>query len=174
MEIKRKLAKNLLYGREKNEEGVGGDFRYCFYRCSNLIKANIPSGITDCKAMFWDCSSLKEAPVIPSSVTNCYGMFVECSSLEEAPAIPSSVVLCSGMFKECSSLTTAPVIPASVEDCRRMFSGCSKLSGSMDIMGKLGYFNGRYDDYWVYGMFEDAATEGSGLTIYYADGVNID
>lgn len=140
------------------EEGVGGDFRFCFYSCFNLIKANIPSGITDCTAMFDGCSSLKEAPVIPSGVTKCECMFGGCSSLKEAPVILSGVTNCGSMFMGCSSLTPAPAISSSVTLCSSMFSGCSKLSGSMDIMGKLGYFNGRYDDYYVYGMFEDAAT----------------
>ncbi len=227
------------------EDGVGGDFGKLFMYCSALEKANIPSGITNCKGMFYGCSSLteapaipssvkscvsmfelcsslkeapaipssitdcsrmfvwcfslKEAPTIPSSVTNCYGMFGGCTSLKEAPVIPSSVTNCEGMFYGCSSLTEAPVIPSSVTNCYRMFrecsslikapaipssvgscgemfkgcsnlkeapvlpsmstcnsmfEGCSKLSGSMDIMGKVAYF--------------------TGLTIYYADGVNID
>ena len=121
--------------------------------------------------MFYECSSLKEAPSIPTSVTNCEEMFYECSSLKEAPSIPTSVMDCTGMFSGCKNLTKAPSIPSSVQFCTKMFEKCSKLSGSMDIMGKIGYYNGyRYLD----DMFKDAATEGSGLTIYYADGVNID
>ena len=176
------------------EDGVGGDFGKLFMYCGALEKANIPSGVTSCDSMFWGCSGLKEAPSIPSSVTNCarlfYGcssltkapsiptsvtnceeMFYECSSLKEAPSIPTSVMDCTGMFSGCKNLTKAPSIPSSVQFCTKMFEKCSKLSGSMDIMGKIGYSHGYpyLDD-----MFKDAATEGSGLTIYYADGVNID
>ena len=147
-----------------------------FYGCSSLIKApSIPSGVTSCSVMFAKCSSLKEAPSIPSSVTDCSSMFYGCSSLKEAPTIPTSVTDCGGMFYGCSSLIKAPSIPSSVISCFDMFYGCSKLSGSMDIMGKIGYERGgKYNASYLKGMFEDAATEGSGLTIYYADGVNID
>ncbi len=44
----------------------------------------------------------------------------------------------------------------------------------MDIMGKIKNCAKNYYAEIFVGMFEDAATEGSGLTIYYADGVNID
>ena len=150
-----------------------------FGGCSSLKEApTIPSSVTNCNGMFGGCSSLTEAPVIPSSVTNCYGMFRECSSLIKAPAIPSSVGSCGEMFKGCSNLKEAPVLP-SMSTCNSMFEGCSKLSGSMDIMGKVAYFTkgsrkGQYYAYFLEDMFKDAATEGSGLTIYYADGVNID
>ena len=69
------------------------------------------------------------------------------------------------MFYGCSSLTKAPDIPTGVKNTSFMFHECSKLSGSMKIMGPIEN---------VKDMFKDAATEGDGLTIYYADGVNID
>ena len=146
--------------------------RDMFSGCSSLTKApSIPTSVTNCRDMFSGCSSLKEAPSIPTSVTNCEEMFYECSSLKEAPSIPTSVMDCTGMFFGCKNLTKAPSIPSSVQFCANMFEKCSKLSSSMDIMGKIGYYHGyrHLDD-----MFKDAATEGSGLTIYYADGVNID
>ena len=146
-----------------------------FSGCSSLKEApTIPSSVTDCDSMFWGCSSLTKAPAIPSSVTRCDSMFYGCSSLKEAPAIPSSVTDCDLMFWGCSSLTKAPAIPSSVPSCAGMFKGCSKLSGSMDIMGKIKNCAKNYPEWIFDGMFEDAATEGSGLTIYYADGVNID
>ena len=179
------------------EDGVGGDFSQLFMYCSALEKANIPSGVTKCSGMFESCINLTKAPDIPSSVTNCNGMFEYCNNLTETPIIPSGVTNCNYMFKHCINLTKAPDIPSSVtscggmfEDCINlteapdipssvwysysMFEGCSKLSGSMDIMGKVGYYTGRYHDSAIENMFKDAATEGSGLTIYYADGVNID
>ena len=132
------------------EEGVGGNFSYCFYNCSNLMKANIPSG-----------------------VESCSGMFFGCSSLVEAPAIPSGVVYCDRMFWGCSNLKKAPDIPAGVKLSDYMFYGCTKLAGDMTILQAIA---GESGSIWcgVDFMFKNAATEGSGLTIYYADGVNID
>ena len=157
---------------------IPSSVEYCgamFLDCSSLTKAPaIPSSVTGCNSMFSGCSSLKEAPTIPSSVTNCNSMFRGCSSLKEAPTIPSSVTDCNWMFLDCSSLTKAPAIPSSVPSCAGMFKGCSKLRGSMDIMGKIKNCAKNYYAEIFVGMFEDAATEGSGLTIYYADGVNID
>ena len=126
------------------EDGVGGDFVGLFVYCRALEKANIPPEVTDCGDMFYGCISLTEAPSLPSEVTDCGGMFLGCENLTKAPDLPSSATYCPAMFKECS-----------------------KLSGSMDIMGKAAGYD-------CYMMFDGAATEGSGLTIYYADGVNID
>ena len=115
--------------------------------------------------MFHNCQELVKTN-LPSEINGiCSEMFQECKSLIEAPDIPEGVEWCAGMFSRCSSLTKAPDIPAGVKDTSYMFKGCPKLSGSMKIMGPIK---------GVDGMFQNAATEGDGLTIYYADGVNID
>ena len=150
------------------EDGVKAGWlslEYMFYGNSQLIKANIPSGDIRCGHMFEDCSSLTEVSDIPDGIGDCGGMFRGCSSLIKAPKIPEGVELSDYMFKGCSSLTEAPDIPTGVKDTYGMFEKCSKLSGSMKIMGPIEN---------VKDMFKDAATEGDGLTIYYADGVNID
>ena len=117
------------------------------------------------KYMFRDCQQLVKTN-LPSGIKgDCQEMFTSCKSLTEAPDIPEGVQRCGSMFSGCSSLTKAPDIPAGVKTTSYMFMGCPKLSGSMRIMGSIEY---------VEGMFKDAATEGDGLTIYYADGVNID
>ena len=161
------------------------DCHNMFYGCSSLTEApEIPAGVTDCDSMFEGCSNLTEAPDIPAGVTDCSRMFYGCSSLTEAPDIPAGVTDCHNMFYGCSSLTEAPEkIPDSVDLSSGMFKDCSKLSGSMNIMGSIRNVNTEYVEapagepgmFWsTVGMFENAATEGSGLTIYYADGVNID
>ena len=178
------------------EDGVGGDFRwlfsYCrylkkanipskatscenmFYQCSNLIEVSgtIPVGVTDCSGMFAGCTGLTKAPEIPSGVTDCSDMFADCTSLTEASEIPMGVKKCYEMFLGCTGLTKAPEIPSGVTNCISMFRGCSKLAGDMKIMGSINDVG--KDNSRVFGMFYDAATEGSSLTIYYADGVNID
>ena len=151
------------------EDGVkasGSFYKYMFRDCQQLVKTNLPSGIKgDCQEMFTRCKSLTETPDIPEGVEWCGGMFSECSSLTKAPDIPAGVESCGSMFYGCSSLTKAPDIPTGVKYTSEMFEKCSKLSGSMKIMGPIEN---------VKDMFKDAATEGDGLTIYYADGVNID
>ena len=117
------------------------------------------------KYMFNNCQELVKTN-LPSGIKgDCHAMFEFCKSLIEAPDIPAGVEWCDGMFYKCSSLTKAPDIPTGVKDTSTMFKECSKLSGSMRIMGPIEN---------VKDMFKDAATEGDGLTIYYADGVNID
>ena len=117
------------------------------------------------KYMFHNCQQLVKTN-LPSEIQgDCSGMFMFCKSLTEAPDIPEGVQDCTSMFYECNSLTKAPDIPAGVTSCYNMFGNCAKLSGSMKIMGPIK---------GVDGMFQNAATEGDGLTIYYADGVNID
>ena len=115
--------------------------------------------------MFHNCQELVKTN-LPSGIKgDCQEMFTFCKSLTEAPDIPAGVESCVSMFSKCSSLTKAPDIPVGVKDTSYMFKGCPKLSGSMKIMGPIEN---------VKDMFKDAATEGDGLTIYYADGVNID
>ena len=117
------------------------------------------------KYMFANCEQMVKTN-LPSGIKgDCQEMFTGCKSLTEAPDIPEGADWCNSMFSGCSSLTKAPDIPAGVETTCYMFKGCPKLSGSMRIMGSIEY---------VEDMFKDAATEGDGLTIYYADGVNID
>ena len=117
------------------------------------------------KYMFANCEQMVKTN-LPSGIKgDCQEMFMRCKSLTEAPDIPEGVQRCGSMFSECSSLTKAPDIPTGVKNTSFMFHECSKLSGSMKIMGPIEN---------VKDMFKDAATEGDGLTIYYADGVNID
>ncbi len=92
-------------------------------------------------------------------------MFWGCANLVKTNLPSEMKESCYGMYEYCKSLIEAPDIPAGVKNTSYMFMGCPKLSGSMRIMGSIEY---------VEDMFKDAATEGDGLTIYYADGVNID
>ena len=141
-----------------------------FSGCTGLINApEIPKNVKICNFMFDGCTSLTSAPKIPDGVTTCFYMFENCTSLETAPYIPASVTGCWAMFKGCTSLKTAPDILSHSAYCPEMFSGCRSLSGKMTINEPLDK-----DILGCYEMFKDAATEGTGLTIYYADGVNID
>ena len=172
------------------------------FRQTNIKAApKIPKGVTNCSLMFDGCKSLTEAPEIPQSVIECNGMFQEtsikaapkipegvtdctfmfsgCKGLTETPKIPESVIKCGGMFKNCINLVKTSDIPEGVESAYAMFHGCSKLTGSIKIMGQIedvGHGSGQDGPYsWTAsGMFWDAATEGDGLVIQYAKGVNID
>ena len=145
--------------------------------CSNMFSGTkltkapkIPEGVTDCYDMFNDCKSLIEAPEIPGGVTDCFGMFQRCTNLTEAPEIPEGVTDCSDMFYGCTNLTETPKILSGVKIAHGMFHECSNLTGSIKIMGRIEEVSSSWGD----GMFEDAATEGDGLVIQYAKGVNID
>lgn len=148
-----------------------------FAYCENLEEPpEIPSGVVNCNLMFYHCEKMAKAPEIPSGVERCQMMFAYCKSIVEAPDIPLRVTDANRMFSDCSELVKAPNLPESIEDASAMFEDCSKLSGSMEISGRIQklyhwYYAGK--EYNV-GMFENAATEGDGLTIYYADDVNID
>ena len=193
-----KICSNMFSGTKltkapKIPEGVT-DCYDMFNDCKSLIEApEIPKGVTNCIQMFMDCKNLTEAPEIPQSVKICSNMFSGCTNLTEAPEIPGGVTDCFGMFQRCTNLTEAPEIPEGVTDCSDMFYGCtnltetpkilsgvkiahgmfhecSNLTGSIKIMGRIEEVSSSWGD----GMFEDAATEGDGLVIQYAKGVNID
>ena len=97
----------------------------------------ISNSITNCSAMFSNCSSLTTIPetlTIPNSATNCSYMFYNCSNITAIPetlTIPNSVTDCSYMFQGCRSLTAIPetfTIPNSVTNCSYMFSSCLSLT----------------------------------------------
>ncbi len=67
--------------------------------------------VYDCyEYMFWNCTSLVNAPVLPATTLApwCYqGMFYGCTSLTEAPALPATTLAenCyQSMFEGCTSL----------------------------------------------------------------------
>ena len=88
-------------------------------------------------AMFFNCTSLVQAPDLPATTlaNYCYrGMFSSCTSLTQAPAIPATTLAneCyASMFNNCTSLTQAPALPASTlsDYCyNSMFRGCTSLT----------------------------------------------
>ena len=91
--------------------------------------------------MFYDCTSLTQAPVLPATTLadECYqGMFSGCTSLTQAPVLPATTLAdrCYlGMFSGCTSLTQAPVLPATTlaDECYQgMFYNCTFLT-SIDV-----------------------------------------
>jgi surface protein len=81
-------------------------------------------------SMFYNCSSLKEIPLLDtSSVSSMYRMFYNCKSLITIPLLyTSSVSNIYRLFEGCSSLTTIPFLNTSnVSDMSGMFDGCSSL-----------------------------------------------
>ncbi len=87
---------------------------FCFAGCSNLVKvaSSIPDSVTDLTYCFWNCTSLKEAPLIPSSDTGKIldGVYRDCTSLESTPALPHASSFGSA-FASCSSLVSVPNVP---------------------------------------------------------------
>ena len=87
--------------------------------------------------MFYDCTSLTQAPALPATTLahSCYfNMFYGCTSLTQAPALPATTLAnsCySNMFNGCTSLTQAPALPATTlaNSCYEfMFNGCTSLT----------------------------------------------
>lgn len=148
---------------------------YMFSGCARLVKApEIPEGVRDCSIMFENCVRLEEPPELPAGVKDCAAMFQRCTSLVKAPDIPDGVYSTVWMFSGCTDLEEAPHnLGTGIEDASAMFENCTKLSGTMNINGKITEVTGGGTG-TVSGMFANAATEGSGLTICYAKDVNID
>ena len=87
--------------------------------------------------MFYDCSSLTQAPALPATALAgyCYSaMFGNCASLTQAPALPATTLAMNcyySMFSGCSNLTQAPALPATTlaESCYyQMFYDCTSLA----------------------------------------------
>ena len=88
--------------------------------------------------MFYNCTSLTEAPELPSTMLAdyCYHrMFYNCTSLTTAPSVLPATTLadscCYYMFRGCTSLTSAPKLPATTlaNGCyHMMFHGCTSLT----------------------------------------------
>ena len=86
--------------------------------------------------MFYDCTSLTQAPDLPATTLTkgCYEyMFSNCTSLVKAPNLPATTLADScyfGMFHGCTSLTQIFALPATtlVERCYMyMFRNCTSL-----------------------------------------------
>jgi hypothetical protein len=75
--------------------------------------------------MFFECDSLKVAPVIPEGVKYCNFMFYCCTSLKKAPPVlPASVSSTDMMFCCCESLERPPIFRCEVRDIDRLFRKC--------------------------------------------------
>ncbi len=98
---------------------------------SNVLLPN------DCFSyMFFNCTSLVEAPELPANIlsNNCYyGMFSGCTALKTAPLLSATELADNcyyDMFNGCTSLMEVPDLPAvSLKpDCYgRMFKDCISL-----------------------------------------------
>lgn len=101
------------------------------------------------EGMFYNCTSLVDAPELPATTLKgyCYRqMFYNCSSLIKAPELPTTEVTdnssgyCyASMFYNCTSLTEAPFLPiyrfnndattlGNRYQYSGMFEGCSNLN----------------------------------------------
>jgi hypothetical protein len=109
--------------------------------------------------MFYNCTSLTQAPELPATTlaSYCYFyMFYGCTSLTQAPELPATTLASCcyyDMFYGCTSLTQAPELPATTlasycYSC--MFYGCTKLSyvkASFTTTPGSGYTNN-----WLYSV----------------------
>ena len=87
--------------------------------------------------MFYDCTSLTQAPELPATTvySYCYNsMFSGCAGLTQAPELPATTLYShcyNSMFSGCTSLTQAPELPATTLALKcysSMFNGCTGLT----------------------------------------------
>ena len=148
---------NVMYSSFHNNQNVvsitnvcngitymGGDPRYweqgTFSQCPNLVNAPDLSNCSILNAgshLFWNCSSLVNAPAYPNSVTEMRYHFSQCPNLVNAPAIPNSVTDMEFTFGWCYNLVNAPVIPDSVTSMFSTFSSCFNLVNVSSISNNI-------------------------------------
>jgi len=134
-----------------------------------VLNGKHPSMLDRCYyGMFYNCTSLTEAPELPATELTdyCYYyMFYHCTSLIEAPELPATKLAngCySNMFRNCTSLTKAPELPATIlaNSCyNNMFIACTSLVKAPELPATT------LTDYCYYGMFYNciSLTEASEL-----------
>ena len=113
--------------------GYNNNYNFFHYikDLSNSIKYEDTSNVTSMYRMFWQCSSLINAPKMDTSnVTNMNSMFSSCYNLTTVPQMnTSNVTNMNNMFSSCSSLTMVPQMDTSnVTSMTDMFSGCTSLT----------------------------------------------
>lgn len=137
---------SLIYGDNFSEiidlNGNSEILANLFKESSELVSAkNLSLPATTLSAscysgMFWDCTSLVDAPALPATTlsNNCYyRMFKSCSCLAAAPELPATTLTnyCYyEMFAHCG-LDTAPELPATTlaQSCYgQMFTSCTSLN----------------------------------------------
>ena len=121
---------------------TGSDIK-CIGNIENLLdyatvaSGNHPTMADYCYAyMFWDCTSLIQAPALPATIlaNYCYQYMFCGTALTQAPALPATTLASkcyADMFSGCTSLTQAPALPSTTlaSSCYAfMFSGCTSLT----------------------------------------------
>ena len=144
---------SLLYGDDfidKNE--LKSEYTFCrlfyynntLYDASNLILPANKLTRACYSYMFYNCTSLEQAPVLPATelASYCYNdMFGDCTSLTNLPELPSTKLAdhCySHMFEGCDSLVDASnlILPATelASNCyNNMFYRCTKLTTAPEL-----------------------------------------
>jgi len=113
------------------------NFYACFYDCRSLI---LVEGLncrlaTNIGSMFYQCTSLVDAPIIvtSNSLTDTTYMFYFCTSLKKVYPfdVSNANINATQMFFLCSSLETTPGFvfnqTTGTPNLTQMFSGCSAL-----------------------------------------------
>lgn len=124
----------LFYNCKKLEEvadipATVKDMYATFKGCANLVSitGGLPSGITELRNTFENCTSLQAAPGIPDTVTSLYATFKNATALKAASSIPAGVTEMSWTFSGCSSLLMPPTLPAALVGMTNTFSDCTSL-----------------------------------------------
>ena len=148
---------NVMYSSFHNNQNVvsitnvcngitymGGDPMYweqgTFSQCPNLVNAPDLSNCSILNAgshLFWNCSSLVNAPAYPNSVIEMRYHFSQCPNLVNAPVIPNSVTDMEYTFGWCYNLVNAPVIPNSVTSMFGTFTSCWNLVNVSSISNNI-------------------------------------
>jgi len=109
---------------------------------------------------FWGCKNLTEVKNWPEGVEDIAAAFCGCQSLAQLPKLPVTLRDMDEAFIDCISLSNVSVIPKNVIYTCDAFVRCRKLSGRMNLQGNITQY--------AY-MFQDAASEGTGLTLDYKE-----
>lgn len=137
--FKNSAAKGGTFSSSGKYEALGNPYSLIYGdNFSEIIDLN-GNGESLLANLFKESSELVSAKnlSLPATTlaTSCYsGMFWNCTSLVDAPALPTTVLSNNcyyRMFKSCSSLVTAPELPATTltNYCYyEMFNGCKNLN----------------------------------------------
>ena len=105
-----------FYTQQDDDYPCPANMKYAFaYQAMAFIKPLNTSNVTNMSYMFYECSSLKTAPVMDTTnVTNMDYMFYYCKALTTIPPLNTSkVTTMRQMFYYCDALTTIPPLDCS-------------------------------------------------------------
>ena len=118
---------NIIYGESDTPETLGYIIKNSnkYVNLSDIYVKNL----TNATKLFYNCSTLVNAPMIPDGVINASYLYYGCTSLAKC-SIGESVTNLSNAFTNCSSLEFINLSPSNYDlvNLTNTFIGCSNLS----------------------------------------------